>query len=94
MSVPADIEKVRKPLCIAAAEKDHVTPLESVKKAEEILKKNGVKHLLEVYEGAGHGWSVRIDRKNARQREQAEHCERLAIRWFTECFTEAAKISV
>ena len=94
LSVPADIEKVRKPLCIATGDKDHVTPIESMRRAREVLERNKVKHRLEVYEGAGHGWSVRIDRKNQRQREQAEDCERLAVCWFTECFADAKRSSI
>ena len=94
LSIPADIEKVSKPLCIAAGDKDHVTPIEQVRTAEGVLEgkaKEGLKYRVEVFEGAGHGWSVRIDRKNGRQKEQAEECERLAVEWFAECFSEAAR---
>ena len=94
LTIPADIEKVRKPLCIAAGDKDHVTPVADVRRAQDVLEKNGIRHEVQVYEGAGHGWSVRIDRKNERQKEQAEACERLAIRWFSECFASATKTSL
>jgi len=92
LQIPADIEKVTKPLCIAAGDNDKVSPIADMHKAKEILTKNGVKHELEVYEGAGHGWSVRIDRKNPKQCEQAEACEKQAVRWFTECFASVAKL--
>ena len=94
LTIPADVEKVCKPLCIAAGDKDHVISIADVKRAQEVLEKNDIKHKVEVYEGAGHGWSVRIDRQNKRQKEQAEDCERLAVSWFTECFAGVAKDSL
>ena len=91
LQIPADMEKVRKPLCIAAGDKDKFTPIADMLKAKAILAKNGVQHEVEIYEGAGHGWSVRIDRTNPKQREQAEACETQAVRWFTDRFASMAK---
>jgi dienelactone hydrolase len=91
ISVPADIEKVTKPLCIAAGDQDHITPVQNMRRAEDILTTNGIQHELEIYQGADHGWSVRADRKNPRLREQAEECERQAVRWFTQRFANEGK---
>ncbi|KAL9114212.1 MAG: hypothetical protein Q9227_001634 [Pyrenula ochraceoflavens] len=91
LTIPADIEKVRKPLCIAAGDKDQVTPIAQIKQAQGVLQNNKINHEVEIYEGAGHGWSVRIDRKNERQKEQAEACERQAVRWFAYAFASSRR---
>ena len=88
-----DFAGVAKPLSLAVGSEDHLLGREAVKGAEAVLErrqKEGMmgRYEVVVYEGAGHGFSVRIDRSNARQNQQAEEAEGQAVRWFTDCFTE------
>ena len=55
-----------------------MTP-KQVRESVEVLKKNKVEHEIVMYEGAGHGFSVRIDRTNPKLTEQA-------VKWFTKHF--------
>ncbi|RMD44895.1 hypothetical protein DV735_g132, partial [Chaetothyriales sp. CBS 134920] len=90
LSLPADMDRVRKPLAIALGSKDNLLSVEQVQHAEKALLKlanqfpDQLKGKTEVriYEGAGHGFSSRIDRRNDKQVDQARECEAQAIAWF------------
>lgn len=66
-----------------------MTPKQSAE-TEAILRKNNVEQEVVIYEGAGHGFSVRIDRTNPKQVEQAVKAEQQAIRWFSKHFASIA----
>ena len=86
LSFPKDIEGIRKPFSVAIGDKDPLmTPKQSVE-TEWVLRKNKVEQEVVVYEGAGHGFSVRIDRTNPKQTEQAVQAEQQAVKWFTKHF--------
>ncbi|RMZ88835.1 hypothetical protein DV736_g3933, partial [Chaetothyriales sp. CBS 134916] len=90
LSLPGDIEKVRKPLAIALGSKDNMVSVKQAQDAEKMLIKLGDefpdelkgKTEVKIYEGAGHGFSVRIDRVNEKQVEQAKEAETQALSWF------------
>ena len=46
------------------------------KETKAVLSHNQVKHHVEMYEGAGHGFSERIGRTNQNQTKQAVKAER------------------
>ncbi|RMZ85641.1 hypothetical protein DV737_g614, partial [Chaetothyriales sp. CBS 132003] len=95
LSLPGDIEKVRKPLAIALGSKDNMVSVKQAEDAEKTLIKLGDefpdelkgKTEVKIYEGAGHGFSVRIDRVNKKQVEQANECEAQALSWFERFLT-------
>lgn len=86
LSFPKDIEGIRKPISFAVGDKDPLMTPEQGRQAEAVLSKNQVEHEIVTYEGAGHGFSVRIDRTNPRQTEQAIQAEKQAVQWFTKHF--------
>lgn len=83
VSFPNDIEKIRKPFSVAIGSKDPLMTPKQAEETEAVLRKNKVQHEVVSYEGAGHGFSVRTDRTNPKQTEQAVEAEKQAIKWFT-----------
>lgn len=66
LAYPGDIEKVRLPYSVAAAENDMMMSKEQAKQTEVILKEksakwkdDGIEHEFVMYEGATHGFAVR-----------------------------------
>ncbi len=85
LSYSKDIEGIRKPLSVALGDKDALTTLEQARETEAVLRKNKVEQEVVIYEGAGHGFIVRIDRTNPKQTEQAVQ----AVKWFTRHFEKS-----
>jgi dienelactone hydrolase len=83
LSFPNDIEKIKKPFSVAIGTKDPLMTPKQAQETEAVLTKNKVEHEIVIYEGAGHGFSVRIDRTNPKQTEQAVKAEKQAVKWFT-----------
>lgn len=93
VSFPQDIEKIRKPFSVAIGDKDPLMTQEQARETEAALRKNKVEYEVVVYEGAGHGFSVRIDRTNPKQTEQAVQAEEQAVKWFTKHFEKSTMVS-
>jgi len=89
LSFPKDIEGIRKPFSVALGDKDPLTTLGQAREMEAVLRKNKVEQEVVIYEGAGHGFSVRIDRTNPKQTEQAVQAEEQAVKWFTRQFEKS-----
>ena len=89
LSFPKDIEGVRKPLSVAIGDKDPLMTPKQSQETEAVLKKNMVEQEVVIYQGAGHGFSVRIDRTNPKQSEQAVLAEQQAVKWFTKHFEKS-----
>jgi dienelactone hydrolase len=86
LSFPKDIERIRKPFSVAVGDKDPLMTPKQARETEAILKKNKVEQEVVIFEGAGHGFSVRIDRTNPKQTEQAVQAEVQAVKWFIKHF--------
>lgn len=86
LSFPKDIEGITRPISVAVGDKDPLMSPEQARMTEAVLRKNKVEQEVVIYEGAGHGFSVRIDRTNPRQTEQAVQAEKQAVKWFTRHF--------
>jgi dienelactone hydrolase len=89
LSLPADAAAVRKPLSVAVGSKDDALGEDKVKEIKRVLEglqasEEGVVVQSEVvvYDGAGHGFCIRLDRHNEGQARQAEEAEEQAVRWF------------
>jgi dienelactone hydrolase len=87
----ADFKHIKRPISVASGSKDIVTSLDMIRKAEAALRQSGAKHEVVIYEGARHGWSVRIDRANPKLKEQAEEAERQAVNWFSKTFADVKR---
>ena len=86
LSFPKDISSIQKPISIAVGDKDPLMTPAQGKQADEVLTRHNIEHEIVTFEGAGHGFSVRIDRTNPRQTEQAVKAERQAVEWFSRHF--------
>lgn len=87
LSLPRDIDNARMPISIAVGDRDSWLTPKQTQEVQGALKKletqvEGMHSEVIVYEGAGHGFSVRIDIHNAKQVEQSREAEDQAIRWF------------
>jgi len=84
VSVPEDIEGVTVPLSIAVGDVDVAMKHGLVLKTKEILeKKKAGDHEVVVYPGAKHGFAVRGDPTDAKQKDLGENAEAQALAWFS-----------
>lgn len=90
--IPAEIEKVRRPLAIGIGDKDFGLSMDGVNKIKKIFE--GIPDVetdVQVYPGAGHGFAVRADHSmdDSQQTRQATEAEDQAIAWFKRSFEKA-----
>lgn len=89
VSVPQDVEDVKRNLSIAIGDDDGVMKIDQVRKAQKILAaKTDVDTEVVIYPGAKHGFAVRASRAqpDSQETRQAEEAERQAIAWFQKQF--------
>ncbi|KAL2127094.1 hypothetical protein VTI74DRAFT_11331 [Chaetomium olivicolor] len=91
LSFPKDILAVVRPLSVANGDDDSYMGKEKMQRLVKILEgKNAERgeeaHEAVVYPGAKHGFAVRGDREDPRQRERGEESEEQAVRWFRRWF--------
>jgi len=93
VKVPDDIEKVVKPLSVAACEHDRQLPKPAAEQTRDILegktakgKGVGVAHEFVWYEGAHHGFAVRASEEDKKQAAKGEMAAKQAIEWFKRWF--------
>lgn len=87
LTLPLDIDNVRKPVSIAVGTKDNWLSLDQIREVKKTFGRldkevPGMKSEVITYDGATHGFSVRIDMENPNQVEQAQKAEQQAIDWF------------
>lgn len=82
LSVPADIERVRRPLSVVVGDTDMELSTEGIRAMEGILKKKGEDHEAVILDGGKHGFAVRMDPHDELQTKYAEVAEKQAIAWF------------
>ncbi|RAR13231.1 esterase/lipase [Stemphylium lycopersici] len=90
---PADIqreelEKVKRPLALAAAEIDYVWPTCLRHESEETLKNSGVDYQINLYSGVSHGFAVRCDLKQRVQKFAKESAMLQALHWLEHHLSE------
>lgn len=83
VKVPTDIVGVTVPLSIAVGDVDFVMKFPDVQKSKSILEKKSDDHEVVIYPGAKHGFAVRGDPKDPKQKEFADQAEEQAIAWFS-----------
>ncbi|UPL02091.1 hypothetical protein LCI18_013025 [Fusarium solani-melongenae] len=77
-----ELENVKGPLAIAAAEIDTIFPASERHQSEETLKKLGTPFQINLYSGVHHGFAVRCDLSDRVQRLAKESAFLLALQWF------------
>ncbi|KIY03553.1 uncharacterized protein Z520_00244 [Fonsecaea multimorphosa CBS 102226] len=77
-----ELEGIKGPFAIAAAENDHVFPPEKRHESEEILKSSGLPYQINLYGGVAHGFAVRGDLKDRTQLYAKEASFLQALQWF------------
>jgi len=78
-----DIQDVKTPIAILAAETDEVTPPALAQKFGEILEsKPEVESFFRIYPGVVHGWTTRYDVHDAKQVADAEEVHNKMFEWF------------
>ncbi|KAF5613328.1 esterase lipase [Fusarium sp. NRRL 25303] len=79
-----ELEAIKFPLAIAAAEVDDIFPTNLRHDSEAILLKTGTPYQLNVYSGVNHGFAVRCDLSEKKQKYAKESAFLLALQWFDE----------
>ena len=69
-------------LILVAPETDPVVPPELRHKAEDILQKSGNPYETHLYGGVAHGFAVRCDLKDPKQKFAKESAYHQAVSWF------------
>jgi dienelactone hydrolase len=91
LAIPQDIEQVRKPMSVAIGTKDVLVDEKQGKRIEGILKSiDELESEVKFYDGAGHGFAVRGDKRNPKAAEQLDAAEAQAIGWFKRYFARVS----
>jgi dienelactone hydrolase len=59
LTLPSEVEAIKKPGLWVCAEVDRMLPPQKVKQVAKILTKNGVEHEMKVYPHTKHGFAIR-----------------------------------
>ncbi|EXU97536.1 dienelactone hydrolase [Metarhizium robertsii] len=91
LSLPSDVEKIKRPVSFACAEDDNQISLKQAEQIKAIVTAfpEPYKGELRVYQKTGHGFAVRADLKVPDVAAQAAAAEDQAIAWFTSHFSTA-----
>lgn len=84
-----ELQEMKGPLAIAAAETDSIFPAEKRHETEEILKKSGLPYQMNLYSGVEHGFAVRSDLNDKVQKYAKENAFLQAVQWFEEHLKQA-----
>lgn len=77
-----ELSNITGPLSIAAAEIDAIFPAEKRHRSEEILKENGNVYQMNLYSGVSHGFAVRCNVEERRERFGKEQAFKQAVEFF------------
>jgi dienelactone hydrolase len=88
LSIPKEIEEINLPVSFALAELDMGMSVDQEKQIKKIIeaKEGSAKGEAKIYEGVGHGFSVRADFKVEKVAMQAAEAEHQALDWFNKHF--------
>lgn len=88
LSIPSDVERLRRPVAFALGDEDSALPLgkvEEIRRVVEALPEESRGEVV-VYPGCGHGFCVRADLGREDVVRQAGEAEDQCMRWFGEKF--------
>ncbi|KUL87744.1 hypothetical protein ZTR_05879 [Talaromyces verruculosus] len=79
-----ELEVIKAPLAVATAEVDDIFPANLRHDWEALLLKTGITYQMNLYSGVSHGFAVRCDLTDKRQKYAKEAAFLLALEWFNE----------
>lgn len=79
-----ELQDMKGPLAISAAETDSIFPTEKRHETEVILKEMKASYQINLYAGVEHGFAVRGDMKDQKQKYAKENAFLQALEWFEE----------
>ncbi|CCG84927.1 protein of unknown function [Taphrina deformans PYCC 5710] len=84
INIPADAQKVKKPISIHVAASDEIYDAAKSKEAAEIFEKNKVPYENRIYDGEGveHGFGIRADLSKAPAKKAKEAAFSATVAWF------------
>jgi dienelactone hydrolase len=78
-----EIKEVKCPIAILGAEVDHISPPELIEEFRQVLSSNaGIDHLVKIFPGVSHGWTVRYKDDDAAAVKSAEEALTDMTDWF------------
>ncbi|KAL3467763.1 dienelactone hydrolase [Aspergillus heterothallicus] len=77
-----ELESIKGPLAIAAAEKDHIFPTEKRQESERVLESLALPYMLTLYGGVGHGFALRGDIGDPKALFAKDSAFLQALQWF------------
>lgn len=84
MIEPGELDKVRIPLALTAAETDDIFPVSKRHEFEAKLRELGHPYQINLYSGVNHGFAVRCDLSQRVQKYAKESAFFQAVQWFEE----------
>ncbi len=91
LDIPADLEKVVQPLSIAHASLDIALGPAAFKKMRQVMDQKSYCELV-VYEGAKHGFAVRGNPNDEKEKRQGMEAEEQALRLFEKHLVSKSKL--
>jgi len=91
LDIPADLEKVVQPLSIAHASLDFALGPAAFKTMKQVMDQKSHCELV-VYEGAKHGFAVRGNPNDEKEKRQGMEAEEQALRWFEKHLVRKSKL--
>lgn len=83
VAVPGDFEPVNKPLSLAVGDHDSLLDNATVGQIQDVMaKKTELPHELRIYEGQVHGFALRSDWSDEKDRKAMDEAEKQGIEWF------------
>jgi len=83
LSMPRDVENLVRPVSVAVGDVDMMWKIDSIKQAQKILEeKTAGDYEVVVYPGAKHGFAIRGDPSDPKQKVMGDQAEEQALKWF------------
>ncbi len=85
---PAELDGIKSPFSLAVAATDRAFDAAKAKETERILKEKGLKDIeVVVYEGVSHGWAVRANLADEKQKQARDNAVKQVVGWFEKYLT-------
>ncbi|KIW04476.1 uncharacterized protein PV09_04235 [Verruconis gallopava] len=79
---------ITRPLMLSCAENDHAFPADKRRRAEDILKDEGKKYHVQLFQGVNHGFAVRCNLDDPYEKYVKEQSYRGIVEWFNFWLTQ------
>lgn len=94
LEIPQDIDKIKVPYSVAIGDRDFVLKQSDVSKIVEALnKRKDIPTEVKIYPGARHGFALRGNPGDKREKLQGEAAMRQAVEWLLESLCKAEKFA-